>query len=182
MSDSIDAIPVARQPRRRGSAAPAEIDQEFLDEDGKPIVRRSRAGQAFNQFEIPEKLKKAGWDYEWKTIAVLGDKEDPSVFVEISDGGWRAVKPEQMPGFMPADYEGKTIDRRGQRLFMRPMHLSVEAKEEAKEYAKKVRHERFKSAQMADPNAGEAARVKALSTIDIGYDRLPQLQDEVEVL
>jgi hypothetical protein len=170
------AAPVRQSRRVRAEPTP----DEFIDEEtGKPITRRSRKGiNGGTEFDIPARHKKPGWDYQWFTMTVLSEKEDPAIHVEISDGGWRAVRPAEMAGYMPKDWEGKTIDRKGLRLYTRPMHLTDEAKAEAQENAREIRRQKFRQAQMGDPNAEGPQASRRVDTLDVTYDRAPTVEAE----
>lgn len=127
------------------AAAPATI----IDAAGKPeprLTRRPRTLGGDASFDIPDKYKKPGQDYEWKTITVIGAAVDGSELAMYAEQHWTEVRPAEMPGMMAPGYEGKTIDRRGQRLFKRPKYLSEEAVTESYNIAETQKYDKLKSA------------------------------------
>lgn len=135
--------------RSRGTGAkdraqPRATRTEYLDEDGKPIRRRvNREG---NPFDLPEKDKKSGWDYAWWPVRIQGEQVDPSFIVEVREGGWRPVDPKDMPNYMPPGWEKKFIERGGQILYTRPMHLTEESRAEDVKIAENQRYDKLKGA------------------------------------
>jgi hypothetical protein len=173
MSDTETMLPGRRT---RSPRARVEVDpQEFIDpETGAPIKRRSRRDTGNSEWDVPEKYRKPRWDYQWFTMKVLGVEEDPETLVSIADGGWRAVRPDEMPNMVPSGYSLKTIDRRGMRLFTRPLHISEEARAEDAEFAREVRRQKFAQAQMGDPaNRDMAPRAAVAQRFASQYEPLP---------
>jgi hypothetical protein len=172
MSDQIEEHSAPRRTRnaRRLAIEDQVISQDMIDPDtGLPFTRRSRKGGDSGAFDIPSKFKKPGWDYQWVAVRVMGKEEDSSALVEVAEGGWRAVKTDEMRGFMPSGWEGNVVERKGMRLFKRPMHLTLEAQDEQLQRAKTQKMEKFASAQLSAP--GEARRT--LVDVQTSYERLP---------
>lgn len=136
------AKPIESAPAERASAEPATAAAT----PEPTLTRRSRKAGGGNPFEIPEKLKKPGWDYEWKTVKVMGELVDDSDLADIHEQGWRPVPAEQMKELLAPGSTAKTIDRRGQRLFMRPMHLTEEARREDREIAETQKYDKLRAA------------------------------------
>lgn len=90
-------------------------------------ITRQRYGDGTNEFEIPAHLKRPGWDYQWRTTHIVGQPVDPSETQANYRGGWRPVKPSEMPDMVPPGWTKDTIERMGQIMMMRPQHLSDEA-------------------------------------------------------
>lgn len=130
----------------RGTGRASRV--EFLDVDGKPIQRR--VNREANPFDIPKKDQKEGWDYAWWPVRVQGEQVDPSFIVEVREGGWRPVQAKDMPGLLPPDWDKPFIERGGQVLYMRPMYLTEESRNEDVKIAENQRLDKLKGA-MAGP-------------------------------
>jgi hypothetical protein len=112
-----------------GPAAPAEMARE----DAPPEVLRrvKRENRDAGWADLPTQYKKPGWDYEYKTITVLGQPVDSADFLEIRNAGWRAETARNWPTLVePGTPPDAPIERRGQRLYGRPMSLTMEARQE----------------------------------------------------
>lgn len=97
----------------------------------EPVTRVRREHRQIGSFELPKHLKKPGWDYEYKTIRVQREPVDPSEIQDIRMGGWRPEKACDWPDLVePGTAPDAPIERLGQRLYGRPMSLTLEAKEE----------------------------------------------------
>ena len=84
-----------------------------------------------------------GWEYQWNTYTVSGEKAVDSIQT-MHLNGWEPVPAERHPGiFMPLDHKGMIL-RGGMCLEERPTQLSAEAREEESMKA---------AAQMRDQNA-----------------------------
>lgn len=95
------------------------------------VTRVRREHRQIGSFELPKHRKKPGWDYEYKTIRVQREPVDPSEIQDIRLGGWRAEKSCDWPELVePGTSPDAPIERLGQRLYGRPMSLTIEAKEE----------------------------------------------------
>ena len=150
-------VPLGVAPRRQETRG-----RPNTGESGDEVTRRSRRDGGFNSFDIPAHLKKPGWDYQWVTTRVLNEPVDDSKLVEAREGGWREVKPSEMPELV-RDQSGNAIEREGQRLFMRPMHLTDAARQEDREIAAELRYNKLAQA-MSTPE-GEVSRT--LQKLDI---------------
>lgn len=91
---------------------------------GRQRVRKSADKYYINPAIIP-----AGWVYQWKRYAILG-QEDPAYMAELTQVGFSPVPAERHAGmFLPEGYKGAIIIG-GQILMERPIELEQEAKEE----------------------------------------------------
>lgn len=102
-------------------------------EDAPPEVLRrvKRENRDAGWTDLPTEYKKPGWDYEYKTIRVLNEPVDPADFLEIRNAGWRPEKAASWPTLCEPGTPGDApIERRGQRLYGRPMSLTMEARQE----------------------------------------------------
>lgn len=138
----------------KSRAEPRDIKREFLDEDGNPITRR--ISREHNPFDVPKRLWRAGWDYEYKAIRVLGETADPSVVVDYRDGGWRNAPAKDFKELCPPGWDKPFVERGGQILMMRPMHLTIEARNESVKIAEDQKYDKLRSA-LAGP--GELGKV-----------------------
>lgn len=147
--EQVDVEPeVAEQdqsPAASRATTPAAPTDE-VEEIEPQLTRRSRTLGGDNSFDVPEKFKKPGWDYEFKTIRIIGADVDGYELASYHQQGWRAAKPSDMPGMMPPGSTEKTIDRLGQRLFMRPMYLTDQARAEDYQIAERQRSDKLLSA------------------------------------
>lgn len=125
--------------------------------DGSALTRESRV--AGTEFDVPKKGQRLGWDYQWWPTHYMGQEIDPSFGVEIQRGGWIPVPASHFPQLCPRGWRRATIDRQGQRLFMRPMRLTEEAKAEQHQMAYEQKANRLAAAQAGD--TGLARRVNA---------------------
>lgn len=131
-------------------------------ESGETRVSRDAVGGLLsNSFNIPLQGRRQGWDYEYKTVKVNGEEVDSSDLIDYRNGGWIPVPRTDFPTEVPADWKGAFIDRRGQRMYMRPQRLTDEARAEAYNNALQVKHDKLEGAL-----AGEGGR-------DVAPRRLP---------
>lgn len=103
------------------------IREELRDEpvhEG-PRLTRQRTG-TIDRFHIPEHLMKPGWSYEWKRKTVYG-QPDAAYDMSLLMNHWKPVQSEEMPGLMPAGYNG-AIERDGMILMIRPAYLTEDAR------------------------------------------------------
>ncbi len=81
----------------------------------------------------------------------MGQETDPSDMTAVYEGGWRPVKPDSMPDLCPPGWERQTIDRKGSRLFTRPMKFTEDAKNEDYDRAERQKRDKLESA-LAGPS------------------------------
>lgn len=132
----------------------SEVDQRtttLTNDDDAPydeasLTRRTRGASSDNRLELPENRMRAGWDYEYKTTKVMGAEVDSSEVAVYYEQGWRPVPAKEMPELCPPGYQGKYIERMGQLLYMRPMRLSVEARQESYELAEQQKFDKLMAA------------------------------------
>lgn len=112
-----------------GPAQPAAVAREDAAPEVLRRVRRENRDAGWT--DLPVEYKKPGWDYEYKTIRVLNEPVDPADFLEIRNAGWRPEKAANWPTLCePGTPSDAPIERRGQRLYGRPMSLTIEARQE----------------------------------------------------
>lgn len=144
------AAPLVLEVVPQNTRAAADLTQMAAVDDtaDEPVVltRRSRFSGNSNKFDVPAEYKKDGWDYEYKTTRVNGADVDSSEMADIHEAGWRPVPARDMPRLCAPGYKGKTIERDGQILCMRPLHLTLEARAEEYEFAEKEKHDKLMAA------------------------------------
>jgi len=111
---------------------PAERSAPSREAQPEEVVTRVRRDHRDSGWaDLPKHLRKSGWDYEWKTIRVYNEPVDPGEMLEVRNAGWRPEKAINWPDLVePGSPPDAPIERRGQRLYGRPMRLSVEARQE----------------------------------------------------
>lgn len=107
-------------------------------------------------FTLPDHLKRAGWDYEFKTTEILGQPARISDRALEHRQGWRPVPAEDVAELLPPGFTGRYYEIDGQILMMRPKKLSVAAKNELYEKAERQKRDKLRSALASDP--GGAAK------------------------
>lgn len=186
MSDEI--TPPVDRPRRqavpqpsRGRAADPEItvdDIEFLDDDGKPLTRRSRYDGAQNPYDVPMHLRKPGWDYEYKGDRVMNQPVSTSEIVAVREAGWRPVPAkDEMLALCPPGWDKPYIERDGMTLHMRPMHLTQEARAEDEAHANAIKSNRLEASAIGaqisrDPRMPAKVMERRIEG-EVGHHRQP---------
>lgn len=154
------------KPNPSASRADPRDSAEFNGEDGKPLTRKSKRDGGGNPYDIPANLRKPGWDYEYKTIRVLAQQVDPADMVDVHEGGWRPVPASQMKSLVPPGWDKPHIERGGQVLMMRPLHLTEEARKENIQVAEEQRYDKLKGALAGPQELGKVAR-RVTETLDL---------------
>lgn len=91
-------------------------------------ARNSRmARKRRNKFFVPPEAIPAGWAVEWKRKTCLGRPEEADYQMDLSDAGWKYATTAMFPMLVPEGYEGKTIERGGMVLMIRPAKMKKEA-------------------------------------------------------
>lgn len=119
-------------------------------------LTRQRRGLYDQTFDIPEQGKLPGWDYEWKTVTVNNQPIDASEATNYHRNGWRLVPASHFPSLTAPGWPHPYIENWGQRLMMRPMRLTEEARKESQEMAFAQ-----KQARLEQQFAGEGGRDQA---------------------
>jgi hypothetical protein len=169
-------MPAEREmPVSARSPNPTDDLEAFIDGlgDGRTLTREGRRGGADTTFEVPQQGRRQGWDYQWWVTHVTGQEEDPSYFVRIQNGGWVPTPAAHFPQLCPVGWARKTIDREGQRLFMRPQRLTDEANAEQRQMAYEQKANRLAAAQSGDSGRDFARRVN--------LDGSPAAQIDVDI-
>ena len=112
-------------------------------------TRRSRLERDVDGVSFPERMKKPGWDYQLVPIRIMNadPRFDEAELIMWEDQGWEKCTAGDYPGLMPKNVPPDTaIEMRGLRAYHRPMHLTLEAKEEDYRYAEEQRRDRTRAA------------------------------------
>lgn len=125
------------------------------DSPVETVTRKSRGERSVDVFHVPEHLKIRGCDYQWWPISILGQPVDGSQVAEAYEGGWRPVQAKHMAAMLAPGDTSATVDRRGQRLFQRPMHLTHQAKQEDYAAAEQMRRDRIEGALNGKGSGGQ---------------------------
>lgn len=121
-----------------------------------------------------------GWTYEWKRKSTLG-MEDHSYMTSLKRAGWEEVPVDfdaDHRSMMPANWTGKTIERDGQILMMRPEVITKEMREISLRRARS--QVQAKEAQLNDAPPGQFERFhqdQAMSKVKKGYEPIPVPKD-----
>lgn len=183
------AAPQSEPPRmsRRGGGSQVvqETPAEFIDPDtNEPFRRKSQAETNTAWNELMPESKASGWVYQWCPVRVLNEPVDASQARAMHEGGWRPVRPTEMPKEIPPGWDQNTIERHGQILYKRPAYLNEEAREESQRIANKAVIDRFTAAEMTPrgtlPKVSEIKQTIEPLAEDLRYERAAEL-GELEV-
>ena len=129
-----------------GPAERATVSRE--EQPDQPIRRLRRSERQLDAFSLPPHMKKPGWSYEWKTTKVLNEPIDSSAMIDVREAGWRPEKACNWPGLVePGTPDDSAVERLGQRLYGRPMSLTLEARQDDLEYAQAQQRDRTLAAR-----------------------------------
>lgn len=145
-----------RAPRDRSHAANAGVGSthaaghaepvRFNAEGAGEITRKSLEERQKNMFDLPEHRKKPGRDYKWEVFSIMGQRSEPAALLDSVEAGWRDERagdwPEIVVRGVPAH---DPVERYGQRLMGRPIHLSMEAQQESFARAKTQERDRMQA-------------------------------------
>lgn len=142
----------AREPSRDGAVVEGR--------NGEVLSRRRTS--VGDPFDIPKHLIPKGWDYQWNTISVYGNKDVAIDGANMMwENAWRPVPAERHPGeFVPVGTKGEIV-RGGSRLEERPLVLSIEARREEELKAKRLIADRNESLKLAGVTKGTAFAPRA---------------------
>ena len=116
-----------------------------------------------------------GWTYEWKRRFLVG-QEDASHLVQLRREGWEPVpcdRDGRHRGYMPTNWDGNTIERKGMILMERPTEVIEEARRIQNKAAKD--QVRAKEAQIAGTPDGTMTRDHAMARpkINKSFEAVP---------
>jgi len=136
-----------REPTREATRRNTRDKVEVVGRNGERLSRRREMG--IDPFHIDPAIIPKGWEYQWNTISVTGNKDVVAdMNLLMMENGWRAVPSSRHPGrYMPAGYNGAII-RGGLQLEERPKALSDEARAEDLRAAKQLVSDRNEALQL----------------------------------
>jgi len=138
-----------------GPAQRAEPSREVIS-DNEPRTRVRREQRAVGGFDLPVHLKKPGWDYQWHVDTVLAQPVDASEFTLRHEAGWRTEKAGNWVGYAPPGAQpNDLVQRLGQTLYSRPMHMTIEARQEDMDAANQQVRDRVQGALEGRVKGGE---------------------------
>jgi hypothetical protein len=130
-------VPIERAPQNRPAKAAAETptdtarQENVVSPDDGPVTRRSRSERTEGMLAIPRSRFRPGWDFEWKVITVVNQPVPPADMMAVHDGGWRPERAKDWPEYvLPGSSPDGPVEQYGQRLYGRPMALTLEARQE----------------------------------------------------
>lgn len=152
-----------------GDVSMAEArDRGRQPEEKHEITRRSRSERSVDRFALPDNWKKRGWDYQFWVSSVLGQPVEGTT--EIWEGGWRPVYWKDVPKpWAPGAKADEQISRGGQLLYLRPMELTMQAKQEEYGAAEQQKRDRIQSALEGRVSGQEGiADIKGVRPVALG--------------
>lgn len=151
------ALHTPQRPPMR-SAGERLPDGTFQGRNGAILTRSNRSNEQADQFNVPERFKEPGWDYQWIRTSCM-NKPDPAHVNANLENGWTPVQASQMPGaFMPSGHNG-AIERDGLMLVERPLAMTEQAVQDGIRAAHGQRHRQqatFKDVGAVLAEAGSA--------------------------
>lgn len=119
------------------------------------LTRRSREERDSGALDVPKRLRKPGWDYEYKSIRCLGQPTDGSEVRVWYDQAWRPVLAREMPELAPPGADlNLPIEAKGCHLYTRPMTETLKARQEDYEVAQRQQQEKAMQAAMGRGDSG----------------------------
>lgn len=156
----------------------AEPETQEPEDDGRETrhTRRSRLGTSTG-FDVPQEAKRPGYDYHWWPTHIYNEPVSPGEVVDVMEGGWQPVRAKDMPSMVPPGWPHETIDRGGQRLYMRPMSLSIESRREDELIARQQIDSSLSKALIDNPHIVNHVPLQP-SKVERGNGNLDVLQAE----
>lgn len=156
-----------------GPALPAREETGAID-TGDRRTRRYRGNDVGSDpFFLPAHRKRPGWDYEWKVVRVLNEPADSWSLSYAQEQGWRPEKASNWPEL--TQFDGGTdpnrpVDRGGQRLFGRPIGLTMDARQEDYDRANEQHRDKLRAAangRMGGPDGPGLSDVRGVRPVPI---------------
>ena len=136
---------------------------------------RGSMDEGTDEFWIDPEMVPEGWTYEWKRRFLVG-QEDNTHMVALARDGWEAVPVNRCAkhrAYMPHDWQGTTIERKGMIMMERPSELTEEVRQRNLFRARK--QVRDKEAQLAGTPDGTMTRddPRVRPQIKKGWEAMP---------
>lgn len=182
MSETVKTPPVRRLVRRRAvdakqagvaSAPPQEERAEASREAHTPpdrLTRRSRFDISADPLNVPKHLRKQGIDYQWMVTRVMGQPVDPSELLAYHEQGWRPARSVDYPAMCPPGVKSDHIERQGQILMVRPMSLTMQARQEDMQAAEDARRDKLQGAAQGRASDGALNNVRGVVAHTLAVD------------
>lgn len=150
-ADIPHAAPRFETPQTESRTARRDDGMFSPDYDG-PAERISRTDRDVNQFELPKdlltKMHRSGWDARWIVITVLNQPVDGTELLTAHNAGWRAAAAKDFAALVPPGTAPKSaVERFGQRLYIRPLHMTRKAQAEDAAAAREAMQSRMAASQ-----------------------------------
>lgn len=114
--------------------------------------RAPPSSHATTLMDVPRHLIKPGWDVQWFPVSIFNQPVDAYQITMARDAGWMPAKAQHFREIVePGTPDDAPVDRFGQRLFLRPLQMTMEAKQHQYDVAMQ--------AQRANSQAAEQGRV-----------------------
>jgi DNA-binding CsgD family transcriptional regulator len=127
-------------------AKPEDMPRGMGDNSGE-IYRQPLDERQINAYDLPDHLKKPGWDYKWEVTSVMGQPALRSLMRDAMKSGWRAERAGDWLGYAdPLAKPDDAVEEGGQILMGRPIHLSHQAHTEMYNRAKSQERDRMQAA------------------------------------
>lgn len=177
---------MSERPRRDTSPAEPRITRgEVREEDPRARAARRAAelrthrtdmDDGTDEFYIDPHSVPDGWTYEWKRRTIY-NQEDPAYQVQLAREGWEPVPVSKHPSWMPIDWPGNTIERKGMILMERPEEITREIR--ALEQRRAREQVKIKEQQLSSAPDGTLTRdhAKVAPKIKKSFEAMPIPED-----
>lgn len=159
-----------RKTRGRPASRPEPGLEELLAQAAK-ATRRGDVASGVGHFDVPAVIQSRfpGMAMQWFVVRVLGQNISGDEMVTISEGGWQAVPARYAKEMLPDEYQGSTVDLRGQRLYFRRQDLQKQAQRELTRRADEARENKLKAAAQGDTGGNIVPRSE--TRFEASFDR-----------
>ena len=148
-----DDVRDAPSPTTAERSMPSREDMSRMPEE--QLTRRTRDERDIGSLNIPARLRKPGWDYEYKSIRCMGQPVDGSDVRVWYEAGWRPVLGRDMPEqAAPGADLNLPIEEKGCHLYTRPTSLTMQAKQEDEDVARRQLRDKAMQAATGRGDAG----------------------------
>lgn len=154
------AVMAEETPTRGRPADQADVDQVLPRAPDGELTRRSRLNDNGDKFALRAEYINPLYDYQWWTTEIMGQPVSGSDLTDIHEGGWRPVRPDNMPREVPPGWNKSVVERFGQTLFFRPKTLSEQSRREDQYIAEKQKEDKLRAAATGEiPDAPHTRKI-----------------------
>ncbi len=132
-------VPAVERPPQHAAATTREPIHEAVHGEARR-TRRRKSTVNEDMFYVPLAEIPEGLSYEWKRYSVHG-QEDPFYIAQMREQGWEPVDPKRHPAWVPPGYNQPHLIKGGMLLMERPLELTLEARAEQRQLAKRQMRE-----------------------------------------